>query len=94
MGNNELLGSLSTETKNYFDDVFSYLEYFLLNDNTKSNGSLVKINEEDYLAYSFLLATIKDDKVLKDIFDKYDLDLKKLEHHLNIESNSVRHIKS
>lgn len=92
MGNEELLNNLNPETRKYFDDVFSYLEYFLLNDDTRSKGSLIKVNDGDYLAYSFLLATIKDDKILQDVFAKHKIDLKTLEEFLNI--SNVTHIKA
>ena len=97
MTNNELLNNLSSETKKYLDDVFSYLDFFLMNEDklyTKSNGNLVKINDENLLAYSFLLATLKDDNVLQDIFAKNNLDYKKIQEFFNIPIDNVKPIKA
>lgn len=100
MDNNKLLDSLSHETKNYLDDVFSYMDFFMLNYDkifTKSNGKYIKINDENILAYSFLLATLKDDRILQDIFAKYELDMTNINNYFkmnNISFNEVTHIDS
>ena len=100
MENSELLNCLNSETKEYLDDVFSYLDFFLQNDDKihiKSNGKLVKLNSKNYMAYSFLLATIKDDKVLRGVFEKHNLDADALGSYFNMDNTSfddVKHIKS
>jgi len=72
MENKELLYNLNDETRHYLDDAFSYLDYFI-------NGKKVSKDElEDYISYSFLLSTLKNQSIFKDIFDEYDINYERI----------------
>ena len=79
MDNEEILLNLNAKTKKYFDDAFSYLDYF-----TNHSELYSKYDEDDKFAYSFLLSTLKNDKKLIEVFADYNITFESVCNYLGI----------
>ncbi len=86
MTNREILLNLNDETKKYFDDAFSYLDYFTLNEDSFPN-----LDSEDRFAYSFLLSTLKNDSLLKKVFDSYEISFDRIYKQIGIKDTIKLH---
>lgn len=78
MTNDEILFNLSDETKQYFDDAFSFLDFFILN-----NVELSDIPDEDNMGIAFLLSSIKNDKILSKFFTEHGLTYERICDYFN-----------
>ena len=84
MGNREILLSLNNETKKYFDDAFSYLDYFT------QNEEIFDFDEEETFAFAFLLSTLKNDEVLKKVFEENHITFEEVCDHLGIKDENIK----